>query len=121
LGGGCLCLQFATYYLTTVAELIYFEQFFGQVRPLVLCLCLSFLVSVEDASASSSTTYYLTTVAELIYFEQFFGQVRPLVLCLCLSFLVWVEDASASSSPRTTSPPWQNSSISSSSSDRFAP
>lgn len=26
----CLGLQFATYYLTTVAELIYFEQFFGQ-------------------------------------------------------------------------------------------
>ena len=28
----CLGLQFGTYYLTTVAELIYFEQFFGQVR-----------------------------------------------------------------------------------------
>jgi len=28
--GCCLVLQFATYYLTTVAELIYFEQFFGQ-------------------------------------------------------------------------------------------
>lgn len=71
----CLCVQFATYYLTTVAELIYFEQFFGQVRARVLPF---FLKPVHTYRVGRSilglATYYCTTVAELICFcEQFFG------------------------------------------------